>query len=195
MSEDPIQYLKTHQVQVGLAMLRHCRILATTRYGWKSHQTLPLGKDPETIVLDVITAYLEGERNFSPGHSLISQLKQGVRSHLSALYNRKESQAESLDASGVGGAPFQVPVDGLRPDDAAAYAHDGQVLFQMFGEHPKVKGNDELELVLLAIDAGNDDAASIAQATGIEVKRVYMLTRMLREIAPAVLSRFYEDKP
>ena len=195
MTEDQLHYLKTHQLEVGLAMLRHCRILLTTRYGWKSHQTLPLGKDPDIVVCEVITAYLDGDRMLSPEHSLISQLKQGVRSHLSALYGRKEARAQPLDAPGVESAPLQVPADGLLPDDEAAYSHDGQVLFQMFGEHPKVKGNDELGLVMLAIEDGCDDPPSIALATGIDVKRVYMLTRALRAITPDILRRYKENEP
>ena len=52
--EEPLEYLRQHQQRLGLVMLRHCRILLTLNYGWSPDKMLPKGKDPETIVEDVI---------------------------------------------------------------------------------------------------------------------------------------------
>ena len=195
MTEDLLEYLKDNQQELGLKMLRHCYILAATRYGWAPPQTLPLGKDPDILVYEVIEAYLEGTRRFSPDHSVLSQLKQGVRSHLSSLYKRKEAHAQSLDGAGAESAPLQVPTFDILPDEQAANTHDTAVLYRMFAEHPKVKGNEDLELVLLALEDGSDDAASIRTATGLATERIYQMIRTLKTIVPDIIVQFQNRLP
>ena len=63
MTQDPLEYLRENQERLGLVMLRHCLIILGRRYGWSPSKQLPKGKDPETVVEDVIRKYLDGDRN------------------------------------------------------------------------------------------------------------------------------------
>lgn len=190
MTEDHLEYLKTNQQELALKLLRHCCILAATKYGWHKDKTLPLGKYPDTIVCEVVADYVEGRRHFKADVSVETQLKNAVRSELSALHKRKEAHAVSFQLGDDDNSPRDFATDGPRPDEETMNAHDAEVLFRLLAEHPKVKGDEELEYLLIAIEEGADNPPSMAAATGYPEEQIYKLTKKLRTIYPAVLRQF-----
>jgi hypothetical protein len=59
MNEGQLEFLKSHQQEIGLKLLRFTRWLAAMKYGCDEQgKTLPLGKDPENIVCEVIDDYV-----------------------------------------------------------------------------------------------------------------------------------------
>lgn len=189
MTEEPLEYLRQHQPRLGLVMLLHCRILLTLNYGWTPDKMLPMGKDPETIVEDVIRKYIEGDRNFSDEHSVEAQLKEGVRSWLSAIH-QKAAKSASLDELTEAAGEETLSNDELRPDAAAAIAHDTKVLFRFLLDSPAIKKSDELQLLVMAIEDGADDTKSQAAATGLPVERIRELRKKLKSVVPAILVQF-----
>jgi hypothetical protein len=189
MIEDPIRYLMDNQERLGLMMLRHCMIVARRRYGWSPEKAVFKGKDPEMIVEDVIRKYVMGDRHFKSEHSVESQLKRGLESWMSALYKSKDSQSASVESMTEEMGEF-IQADGPTPDVEAANSHDTEVLLGLFMNAPEVEKSEELQLLLMAIEDGADDAESQSAATGILVKRVYQLRRTLQAIYPRILAKF-----
>ena len=188
--EEPLEYLRQHQQRLGLVMLRHCRILLAVNYGWSPDQMLPDGKDPETVVDDVIRKYIEGERSFSSQHSVEAQLKEGVRSWLSAIHQTKSAKSASYDALAEAAGEEPLPCDGPKPDDMAANAHDTKVLFGLLLDSPAVKKSEDLQLLVMAIEDGADDTTSQSTATGLPVERIRELRKKLKIVVPAILAEF-----
>src|SRR5713226_1565485 len=130
MNEDQLAYLRTHQQEIALKLLRHARFRATY-YGWTSGATLPLGKDPEQIVCDVVEDYLHDRRHFNPKYGIDVQLTRAVNSELWALHQRVEARAVPLDSDENEDSPRGYDADGLKPDEAAMLLHDSKVLFEL----------------------------------------------------------------
>ena len=192
MSEGPLEYLRENQERLGLVMLRHCLIILGRRYRWSPGKALPKGKDPQTIVEDVIQKYLESDRTFDPEHSVEAQLKKGVESWLSALHQTKDSRAASLDTFAEAAGDV-VASNEPRPDAEAANAHDTEVLFRLLSETAAVQKSEELQLLVMAIEDGADDTKSQSAVTGIPIERVRELRRKLKAVVPAVLLEFNKE--
>jgi len=159
-------------------------------YGWSGEKMLPRGKDPETIVEDVIRKYIEGERNFSTQHSVEAQLKKGIQSWLSALHRSKDAKAASLDELAEVAGEELISSDEPRPDDIAANELDSKVLFSLLLDSPAVKKSDDLQLLVMAIEDGANDAKAQATATEISIERIYELRKKLKSVVPALLAEF-----
>ncbi|MCG3147668.1 MAG: hypothetical protein PCFJNLEI_01109 [Verrucomicrobiae bacterium] len=193
MKSDQLEYLKSHQQEVGLKLLRHARWLAATKYGWNGGtKSLPLGKDPEDIVCAVVDDYLNDVRHFNPRHGIEVQLKRALSSKLWALHRRVEAHAVPLEPESDDCAPREYAADGLGVDETVMMEHDWKVLFELFREEPDVKGDEELELVLMAIEDGAEKAPDIADQTGMSVERIYELKKKLRKAAPKVMAKFHK---
>jgi hypothetical protein len=190
MDQGQLDYLREHQQEIAVKLLSHTRTRAGV-YGWPK-KSLPAGKDPENIVLEVVKDFLEERRHFNPEHEWEIQLKRAVNSKLWALHQRMEANAVSLDAGESDDSLKGYADDGIGPDVEAANNHDMEVLFGMFRDHPKVKGNEELELLLMAVEDGAEKAPDIAAATGISVDRVYEVRKKIKEIYPEVMDKFHQ---
>jgi hypothetical protein len=59
----------------------------------------------------------------------------------------------------------------------------------MLAEHPQIKGNDDMEMVLLAFMDGAETPQEVAGAAGKPVERVYEVTRKLRKIYPSIKAK------
>jgi hypothetical protein len=190
MTEDPLAFLKDHQQEIGLKLLLHTRWLAATRYGWQEGKTLPLGKDPEDIVCAVVDKFLKSDRrHFKAGHDIEIQLKRAVQSELWALHQRKEARALPLVDEQEVETPASYQATSPPPDAATASADDCECILRTLGEHPKVRGNEEMELLLLAFEDGAETSQELADAAGFPVTRVYELTRLLRKIYPSIKAK------
>ncbi len=190
MTDDQLCFLKDHQQELGLKLLRHARWLASTRYGWREGKTLPLGKDPEDIVCGVVDKYLKSDlRHFKAGHGIEIQLNRAVQSDLWALHQRTEVRAVPLEDEQEAETPASFQASSPTPDDSTASADDCECILRELGEHPKIRGNEEMELLLLAFEEGAETSQELADATGIPVARIYELTRLLRKIYPVIKAK------
>lgn len=192
MTENPLEFLCEEQERLGLIMLRHCHIILRRRYGWSPGKVLPRGKDPETVVDDVIRKYLQGDRNFSANHSVEAQLKKGVESWLSAIHSSKDAATVSLEAM-TKATGQEVRSDQAQPDSDVMNSHDTQVLFGFLLENSTVRKNEELQLLVMAIEDGADDPESQSAATDLPIGQIYELRKKLRAITPAVLDKFNQE--
>ncbi len=188
--EEALEYLRQNHQRLGLLMLRHCRILLAVNYGWSPEQMLPAGKDPETVVDDVIRKYIEGERKLSGQHSVEAQLKEGIRSWLSAIYQAKSAKSASYDALADAAGEEPLPCGEPRPDEMAANIHDAKILFDLLLDSPAIKKSEDLQLLVMAIQDGADDTVSQSTATGLPVERIRELRRKLKTVVPAILAEF-----
>ena len=192
LTEDQLNHLRSHRDELALKLALHCCIIAAQRYGWNEDKTLPLGKYPDTVVCEVVDDYFEGRRHFNPEYGVETQLKRAVESELWTLHRRKEAHARSFQAGDDDNAPRDFAATDPSPAELAMNKHDTRKLFELYAAHPRVKGNEELENLLIAIDDGAEDTPSQAKATGYTENRVYELRRELREIFPAVLKQFHQ---
>jgi hypothetical protein len=193
MNEGQLEFLKAHQQEIGLKLLRFARWLAATKYGCDEQgKTLPLGKDPANIVCEVVDDYLHDVRHFNPKHEIEVQLRRAISSELWALHQRIEASAIPIQNEDDGRLPRGYETDELAPDGVAMVDHDWKVLFELFRSHPKVKGDDELELLLMAIEDGADEAPEMAQQTGMTVERIYEIEKKLRIIYPSIMKQFHK---
>lgn len=188
--EESLEYLRQNQQRLALVMLRHCLILLRLNYGWSPERMLPDGKDPESLVEDVIRKYIEGDRIFSSQHSVEAQLKKGVQSWLSAIHQTKSAKSASYDALTEAYEDEPISSDEPSPADSAANAHDTKVLFGLLLESPAVKKSEDLQLLVMAIEDGADDTASQSKATDLPVERIRELRKKLKTVVPAILAEF-----
>lgn len=194
MNEVQLEFLKSHQQEIGLKLLRFARWLASDKYGWDGQtKTLPLGKDPDDIVIHVVDDYLHDIKHFNPKYGIELQLRRAVQSELWALHQRKEAHAIPLETDEDDGPKSKwYAAEGQLPDESATATHDWKILFELFRAQPEVAGDDELELLLMAIEDGAEKAPEMAKQTGMCVERIYELVKKLRKIHPKVMKQFHK---
>lgn len=190
MTKEQLEHLMENRDGLGLAMLRHCIYLAKTRYGWTPDQMLPQGRDPETVVDEVMQKYFDGERTLAVDVPIEAQLKEGVRSWLSSIYARKDSKALTLDRV------EEVVADEAGPAVETEYRLDYERLIGMVLDAPEVQKSDELQLLVMAVQDGSENLEEQSEATGLPVDRIYELRKKLRKIIPRVLDQYNKgDEP
>lgn len=190
MNDSQLNYLKDNQQEIGLKLLIHARWLARTSYGWSASKTLPLGKDPEDLVCAVLDDYLHDIRHFNPKYGIDCQLKRAISSELSALHKRTEAHAIPLENDSDEQSPHGYGDTEPLPDEQVATEHDRKVLFELLRAHPGVRGDDELELLLMAVEDGAEGVEEMSNVTGIREERFYELRKKVRKIWPKVLNEF-----
>jgi hypothetical protein len=194
MNEGQLEFLKSHQHEIGLKLLRFARWLAATKYGWDGQsKTLPLGKDPDDIVIHVVEDFLHDVKHFNPKYGIEVQLRRAVSSELWALHQRAEAHAIPLETENDENTlSTWYAADGQLPDETAMSECDWKTLFELFRAQPEVKGDDELELLLMAIEDGAESAPEMAAQTGMRKERIYELEKKLRKIYPKVMKQFHK---
>jgi hypothetical protein len=149
---------------------------------------LPGGLDPEHIVFEVFNRVAAGRRRFNKRFSCEVQLKGMVASIISKLYEKKDATLQTIDlpeederygtlekALGVGGT--EAAYEGVEYTER---------FFQVLEEHPRVKKDSDLGLVILAYVEGAGCPKEVAEATGIPVTRIYEYNRSLHSILAEV---------
>jgi hypothetical protein len=106
--------------------------------------------------------------------------------------SRVEANAVPIEPDYEEQSPRGYEADGIRPDEAAMLLHDSKTLFGFLQEHPNVKGDEELEILLLAIEEGAETAPEMAKATGIPVERIYEVRKKLKNIWPGIMAKFHK---
>lgn len=178
-------------MEVALKLFDYARSLLELNYGWEPGRLLPGGIDPQNIVFEVFKRIAAGKRRLNNRFSYEVQLKGMVRSIISKIYTTTDAKLETIDldeedrgfaevekALGVGGTE--------SPFESEEYS---KRFMELVEEHPKVKKDPDLGLVVLAYAEGAEGAAEASKATGIPVARVYEYNRSLKTILREVLAQ------
>lgn len=193
MADEYVEYLKNDEqrMEMALRLLDYAQNLLARDRGWTPRTMLPGGIDPQDIVFEVFNRVARGTRKFNKTHSTEVQLKGMVRSLISALYKQKDATLKTINlpeddpsyvevehALGVGG--------GDSPFEQQEYS---KRFFELLEEHPKVKKNSDIGIVVMAYVDGAEGSAEVARETGIPVKQIYEINRSLLTILPEVQAK------
>jgi hypothetical protein len=174
------------------------------RYPWRSgtHNLLPGGKTPEDMAFEAIAKVWQGKRNWDSEKypDLLSHLKWIVKSDLGHLFASIQHQ-KTTRLSEINAGPEKQCSSGERPIDSQTGTYDAhgnldpesEIMLreqQIFEDTAKdalyalVKGDTDLELLLLCFEEGLDKPETIAAQMDWEVSKVYNLKkRLLRKAA------------
>jgi len=179
--------------------LTHHASWRARRYTWKSGnpRQLPGGKTPEDIACSAIEKVWSGTRDWDPDKypKLLTHLMWVVDSDMEHLFSSSEHQkTQKMPTSRDEGEP-EPSYDEIAPDPSLPTYDTGMVLTpeddlvaredREKGEKLKdelygmVKGDEDLELLLLCFEEGIDKPELIAAQTGWDVTKVYNLKRKL----------------
>ncbi len=163
------------------------------RYGWKTG--LPKGNSPDDIALIAIQKVWEGTRDWDPDKypDLLKHLKWIVRSDVEHLFSslehkttsrmpvlRKDDGTEVELGAPVGGNPHSISGKVLTPEEELIAEHDRNSEEAMIAKlYDAVKGDEDLEILLLCFEEGIDKPEQIAIETEWDIKKVYNLKRKL----------------
>lgn len=190
MAEDCLELLKNDEkrMEIALRLFDYARRLLEMDYEWEDGDLLPGGIEPQDIVYDVFERVAAGKRKFNNRFSCEVQLKGMVASIISKLFELKDAKLHTIDlpeedprypavekALGVGGT-----------DSDYERLEYTERFFQLLEEHPKVKKDPDLGLVIMAYVEGAPGAKEVAAETGIPVERVYEYNRNLAPILGGV---------
>jgi len=184
--------------------LTHYAYWRARRYKWKTGNPdqLPGGLTPKDIALRAISKVWVGTRAWDPDKypDLLAHLKWIVKSDTNHLFasmghttgcriNESDDKADSEltyneaipDPSSHFGESAPTPEEDLLAKENAEHEEKvKQALFEL------IKGDNDLELLLLCIDDGIDKPELIAEEMGCDVAKVYILKRKLLRKATAI---------
>jgi hypothetical protein len=167
------------------------------RYTWRSGDPsrLPEGKTPEDIAIDAIEKVWNGTRDWDPDKypDLLVHLKWIVKSDTEHLFSSMEHQKtgrmpalkgdeETEPSYGeiVRDPSSPTPETASTPEEELIAQEDRRLEEKLKnGLYAAVKGDEDLELLLLCFEEGIDKPEAIASQTGWDVKKVYNLKRKL----------------
>jgi hypothetical protein len=173
--------------------LTYFAVIQFRRYGWRPG--LPKGNSPEDIALNAIEKVWDGTRDWDPDKypDLLVHLKWIVRSDIEHLFS-------SLEHKTTGRMPVLIKDDGtevelgetarehphsisgkvLTPEEELIAAYNRRSEQALLAElYDAVKGDEDLELLLLCFEEGIDKPEVIAIETKWEIDKVYNLKRKL----------------
>lgn len=163
------------------------------RYGWKS--SLPKGNSPADVALNAIRKVYDGTREWDPDKypDLLKHIKWIVKSDIEHLYSSLEHTttgrypvAEMEDGTKVelketaGDHQHSISSKILTPEEELIAKQKQMIEKNLLTElNDAVKGDEDLELLLLYFEDGMDKPDAIAAETGWDIKTVYNLKRKL----------------
>ncbi len=164
------------------------------RYTWQSGDSsiLPGGKTPEDIACDAIHKVWQGTRTWDPEKypNLLTHLMWIVNSDLEHLYSsmehkivrRVQKPGDEQTITNINDDPMttQVFVEIQNPEEELI-SREQQIVEQRVKNalYKLVKGEDDLEMLLLCIEEGIDKPEVIAVQMGWEVSKVNNLKKKL----------------
>ena len=170
-----------------------------SKYTWKSRNPgqLPKGKTPEDVVCEAIEKVLSGVRNWNPDKypNLFIHLKKIIDSDLHHLVNSAEhkksiripeeyhemsieSDHEEMHSEKTSTASVSAMME--NPEELIITQEDEKFVEQVKNEfYAMVKGDDDLEMLLICFEEGIDKPEEIAEQTGWDIKKVYNQKRKL----------------
>lgn len=177
-----------------------------SKYTWKTGKSDQLlrGKTPEDIACEAVEKVWKGTRDWDPDKypDLYTHLKRIVESdmgHLCSLLEHQKTsrmpeprQGEEKPVLGfdeiVPDPSFSIQGKILTPEeellDREEKAREEKLKIQLYAA---VKGDEDLELLLLCFEEGLDKPETIASQTGWEISKVYNLKRKLFRKAKKVI--------
>lgn len=170
---------------IFLGVFKAARVLAT-RYGWNERTSLPDGEMLEDLVIGAIEELWVSPEKIRNDIRITTQLANIVRRKLSNLSKKSDAAVKRCDEVAFHRA------DDIALDDAIERDYDSRMddLFEkaisLLRLHPKIKGKDEHELVLMAIEEGAMKPRDISELTELPVKRVYQITREIESTYPSI---------
>ena len=192
-----LEFLEAADWNDIILKLTHNAIWQTHKYTWKSGSPnqLPGGKTPEDIAIDAIEKVWNGTRDWDPDKypDLLVHLKWIVKSDIEHLFSSMEHQKSGRMPALKGDEETEpsygeivrdpsspTPEKASTPEEELI-AHEDRRLEEKLKEelYAAVKGDEDLELLLLCFEEGIDKSEAIASQTGWDVKNVYNLKRKL----------------
>jgi hypothetical protein len=170
--------------------LTHYALQRARVYSWKSGKSDQLlgGKTPEDIACEAIEKVLSGTRDWDPDKypNLLTHLQWVVKSDMEHLASSVEHQATGRMPEPREGEEETIPDPSSQTPEEALIAGEKEALEEKLkGElYAMVKGDEDLEMLLLCFEEGMDKPEIIAAQTGWDVLKVYNLKRkILRKAA------------
>jgi hypothetical protein len=156
-------------------------------YSWKSGKSDQLlgGKTPEDIACEAIEKVLSGTRDWDPDKypNLLTHLQWVVKSDMEHLASSMEHQATGrMSEPGEGEEGYDTIPDpsSLTPEEQLIAREKEDLEERLKGElYAMVKGDEDLEMLLLCFEEGMDKPEIIAAQTGWDVSKIYNLKRKL----------------
>lgn len=173
---------------ISLRTYKSTRILAA-RYGWNENTSLPGGQMLEDLVIEAIAELWESPSKVRHDIKITTQLRNIVRRKLSNLSRLSDSGVTRSDEVTLARADELALADaeerGYRTiiDDLFEKA----ILF--LRQHPKIKGKDEHELVLMAFEEGILKPSDVSELTELPIERTYQILRELQSTYPSIAER------
>ncbi len=176
-------------------------------YGWRAGKAAEMvigGTGPEDVVLEAISKVFDGDRKWNPSENpdLFQYLKSVVdslMSHLTKSFDctniRRMPQSEEGEILGEKLKPVDPESDTARhlsrpspdPEQILLRKEEEEAERKAFDKlMDSIKGDDDLETVVLCVMDGMMKPAEIAEATGFEIDHVYQLMRKLNRKAAKV---------
>ena len=188
--------------------LTHYAIWRAKSYSWnsKSDEDLPNGNTPQDIALAAIEKVCSGTREWDPEKypNLLTHLKWIVKSDMEHLFSSQEHQLNVRVSQDKDDQDNNDCVDrtitestlsmkaslGTRTAEEELIAKENEESEEELKAklYEAVKGNEELELLLVFFEDGIDKPREIATAMGWEVEKVYDLKRKLFRKASKLLN-------
>lgn len=159
-------------------------ISLAARYGWRQDSALPNGQSLIGVAQEAIAEIWENPDRINSDVSLGVQLKGIVRQklwNLSQCADGKQIRSDDLST-----------VEDTRGSGIDSSSECQRVL-DILLDSPKVKGNEDRELVVMAMMEGAFSPADIATKTGLTQTRVYQINRELREIYPSIADQLRRE--
>jgi len=162
-------------------------------YSWKSGRTDQLlgGKTPEDIACEAIEKVWAGTRDWDPDKypNLLTHLEWIVKSDTEHLASSMEHQTTGRPPEPEGeeesltelSDPFS-SIQGKTPtpEDELITREEGDLEEKLKNElYAMVKGDEDLEMLLLCFEEGIDKPEIIAAQTGWDIPKIYNLKRKL----------------
>jgi hypothetical protein len=175
----------------GLRLLVFARYWARVHYHWIDGRLLPTGKTPEDVVIEVLVAFSEGERQVTPDVPLLVQLKGAIRSALWNLHTLQEGKrTTSHDPVTLGHHLDAAP-------DPAAVAQSEDYWAAFFGSllaDARIAKRPDLIALVRAFSQGATSIEDVSGATGFPAARVSELKRKLKPIAEQISAQLRQDR-
>jgi hypothetical protein len=180
MNEVGLNRLRALDWDEVTAKLMLAAITKAVRYGWTPKSSLPGGKSIQDVVAEAIADIWNEPDRLNPAVDIPVQLN-GIVRH--KLWNLSQSRDEDVRRAEDLNKSVTVIASGPKSVDTG---DEFQRAIELLQASPKVKGNDDLEFVVLAISCGAWEVDELVRETGLSRERIYQLRRELRAIYPTI---------
>lgn len=206
--DEVLKHLESANWDDIIVRLTRFTIWRASQYKWKTGNPnqLPKGLTPNDIALNAVEKIFNGSRKWEPDRypDLLLHLEWIVKSDISHLHESMEhrmcrkttdSASDKIDDSAPNpSSPLSSSLITQTPEEyllsKEQTEHEERVK-QALSE--LVKGDEELEFLLMCFDEGIDKPESIASEMGCDVTRVYNLKRKLARKAFAIIKLMKQE--